>query len=57
MTAAEAPAPPAAGRRRQQFHPLRVAAVKRLCDDAVAVTFDVPDDLRRSGSGPTRRRT
>jgi ring-1,2-phenylacetyl-CoA epoxidase subunit PaaE len=28
------------------FHPLRVAAVERLCDDAVAVTFDVPDDLR-----------
>jgi ring-1,2-phenylacetyl-CoA epoxidase subunit PaaE len=28
------------------FHPLRVADVERLCDDAVAVTFDVPDDLR-----------
>jgi len=27
------------------FHPLRVAAVDRLCDDAVAVTFEVPDDL------------
>lgn len=28
------------------FHSLRVAAVERLCDDAVAVTFDVPHDLR-----------
>ncbi|MET9294478.1 2Fe-2S iron-sulfur cluster-binding protein [Streptomyces sp. NPDC003077] len=28
------------------FHPLRVAAVERLTDDAVAVTFDVPPHLR-----------
>jgi ring-1,2-phenylacetyl-CoA epoxidase subunit PaaE len=28
------------------FHRLRVAGVDRLCDDAVAVTFDVPEDLR-----------
>ena len=28
------------------FHSLSVASVERLCDDAVAVTFDVPDDLR-----------
>ena len=28
------------------FHKLPVADVERLCDDAVAVTFDVPDDLR-----------
>ncbi|WP_430787435.1 1,2-phenylacetyl-CoA epoxidase subunit PaaE [Actinoplanes sp. G11-F43] len=27
------------------FHPLRVAAVDRLCADAVAVTFDVPAEL------------
>jgi ring-1,2-phenylacetyl-CoA epoxidase subunit PaaE len=27
------------------FHPLRVAAVDRLTDDAVAVTFDVPSEL------------
>jgi ring-1,2-phenylacetyl-CoA epoxidase subunit PaaE len=27
------------------FHTLRVADVDRLCDDAVAVTFDVPDDV------------
>ena len=31
---------------RGSFHTLTVAAVERLCDDAVAVTFDVPDDLR-----------
>ncbi|WP_170231755.1 1,2-phenylacetyl-CoA epoxidase subunit PaaE [Pseudonocardia kunmingensis] len=37
----DVPAPRGAG-----FHRLRVAAVERLCDDAVAVTFDVPDDLR-----------
>ena len=29
----------------RDFHPLRVCAVDRLCEDAVAVTFDVPDDL------------
>ncbi|MDN5860148.1 MAG: phenylacetate-CoA oxygenase/reductase subunit PaaK [Pseudonocardia sp.] len=28
------------------FHKLPVAAVERLCDDAVAVTLAVPDDLR-----------
>lgn len=27
------------------FHPLRVAAIDRLTDDAVALTFEVPDDL------------
>ncbi|WP_372671948.1 1,2-phenylacetyl-CoA epoxidase subunit PaaE [Amycolatopsis kentuckyensis] len=27
------------------FHPLKVADVSRLCDDAVAVTFDVPAGL------------
>ena len=31
---------------RGTFHTLTVASVERLCDDAVAVTFDVPDDLR-----------
>jgi ring-1,2-phenylacetyl-CoA epoxidase subunit PaaE len=36
---------PAAPRRAAVFHRLRVAAVERLCDDAVAVTFDVPDHL------------
>ena len=32
-------------RRRPQFHPLKVAAVEPLTDDAVAVTFDVPAEL------------
>ncbi|TQF02314.1 phenylacetate-CoA oxygenase/reductase subunit PaaK [Kitasatospora acidiphila] len=31
--------------RRAQFHPLRIAALERLCDDAVAVTFEVPQEL------------
>ena len=31
---------------RARFHELTVAAVEPLCDDAVAVTFDVPEDLR-----------
>lgn len=33
--------------RHAVFHPLRVASVERLTDDAVAVTFDVPDRLRQ----------
>lgn len=36
---------PGTARRRPQFHPLTVAKVEKLTDDAVAVTFDVPDDL------------
>ena len=32
--------------RTTGFHRLRVADVERLCDDAVAVTFDVPADLQ-----------
>jgi ring-1,2-phenylacetyl-CoA epoxidase subunit PaaE len=31
-----------------RFHPLRVAAVDRLTDDAVALTFDVPRALREA---------
>ncbi|MCP9952554.1 1,2-phenylacetyl-CoA epoxidase subunit PaaE [Actinomadura madurae] len=31
--------------RRAGFHALRVADVEPLCDDAVAVTFDVPPEL------------
>ncbi|MQA12741.1 MAG: phenylacetate-CoA oxygenase/reductase subunit PaaK [Pseudonocardiaceae bacterium] len=43
------------------FHRLRVAEVDRLCADAVAVTFDVPDELRdtfafRAGQYLTLRR-
>ncbi len=32
--------------RHSAFHRLRVAGVDRITDDAVAVTFEVPDDLR-----------
>jgi len=31
---------------RAAFHTLAVAGIERLCDDAVAVTFEVPDHLR-----------
>ncbi|MDA0567534.1 phenylacetate-CoA oxygenase/reductase subunit PaaK [Streptomonospora sp. S1-112] len=34
-----------ARRRAPVFHPLRVAAVERLCADAAAVTFEVPAEL------------
>jgi ring-1,2-phenylacetyl-CoA epoxidase subunit PaaE len=34
-----------AGRRHSVFHPLRVASIERLTDDAVAITFDVPPEL------------
>ena len=49
------------GRLRGEFHPLRVAAVSRLCEDAVAITFDVPDELAeayafRAGQSLTLRR-
>ena len=45
----------------REFHPLRVAAVERLCADAVAVTFDVPAELEdryafRPGQSLTVRR-
>jgi ring-1,2-phenylacetyl-CoA epoxidase subunit PaaE len=36
----------AAGRAHGTFHPLRVTDVERLTPDAVALTFDVPADLR-----------
>ena len=49
-------------RPRLEFHPLTVAAVSHLCDDAVAVTFRVPPHLReayafRAGQSLTLRRT
>lgn len=44
MATTTAPAP--TGRRHGTFHPLRVAAVERLTEDAVAITFEVPDELR-----------
>jgi ring-1,2-phenylacetyl-CoA epoxidase subunit PaaE len=31
-----------------RFHPLRVAEVERLTDDSIAITFDVPDELRET---------
>ncbi|WDZ86320.1 1,2-phenylacetyl-CoA epoxidase subunit PaaE [Micromonospora cathayae] len=48
-------------RRRPVFHPLPVATVDRLTDDAVAVTFAVPEELRdtfafRAGQHLTVRR-
>ncbi len=58
MTAA--PAPPARP-GRAQFHQLAVGRIDRLCDDAVAVTFDVPPELAevfrfRPGQSLTLRR-
>jgi ring-1,2-phenylacetyl-CoA epoxidase subunit PaaE len=46
---------------RRQFNELTVARVDRLCDDAVAITFDVPPDLSdqyafRPGQSLTLRR-
>ncbi|MER7011760.1 1,2-phenylacetyl-CoA epoxidase subunit PaaE [Saccharopolyspora sp. NPDC000359] len=41
----DAPAPAAGRRRRTEFHALRVSSVERLCEDAVAVSFDVPPEL------------
>ena len=38
---AETPSSPA----RAPFHTLTVSRVEPLCDDAAAVTFEVPDDL------------
>src|SRR6476620_11977366 len=43
-TPAGAPAP-AVPRHRARFHPLTVSSVERLTEDAVAVTFAVPEDL------------
>jgi ring-1,2-phenylacetyl-CoA epoxidase subunit PaaE len=63
---------PAPAPGRQRFCSLSVARVDRLCDDAVAVTFDVPEPLaaefrfrpgqsltvrRRDGSGRDERRS
>ena len=38
--------PRMSARRHAVFHPLRVAEVDRLTDDSVAITFDVPAELR-----------
>jgi ring-1,2-phenylacetyl-CoA epoxidase subunit PaaE len=52
----------ASTRTRAGFHTLTVAAVTRLCTDAVVVTFDVPGELAgdyafRAGQSLTLRRT
>lgn len=43
----DAPASASAARRsrrsRPVFHVLRGASVERLCEDAIAITFDVPE--------------
>ncbi|MGP4018964.1 1,2-phenylacetyl-CoA epoxidase subunit PaaE [Saccharopolyspora sp. 5N708] len=54
-------APTPVRRRRTSFHPLRVSQVERLCEDAVAVRFDVPPELAeefsfRPGQSLTLRR-
>jgi ring-1,2-phenylacetyl-CoA epoxidase subunit PaaE len=38
--------PATEARRHAVFHRLRVAEVDRLTDDSVAITFDIPDELR-----------
>ncbi|MFJ8041844.1 1,2-phenylacetyl-CoA epoxidase subunit PaaE [Kitasatospora sp. NPDC096147] len=40
-----APSPSASAPRRLAFHPLRIAELEPLCEDAVAVTFEVPPEL------------
>ena len=60
--AGETGRPGEAGRAaRRQFHELTVAGLDRLCDDAVAITFDVPPELAglydfRPGQSLTLRR-
>ena len=48
MALLSAPRTDTVRRRRTEFHPLVVAGVERLTDDAVAVTFSVPEDLREA---------
>jgi ring-1,2-phenylacetyl-CoA epoxidase subunit PaaE len=38
----------AASRSHSSFHPLRVADVEQLTDDAVAISFEVPEHLREA---------
>ncbi|MFC1432616.1 1,2-phenylacetyl-CoA epoxidase subunit PaaE [Streptacidiphilus sp. N1-3] len=44
-TEATPQAPAAPVRRRPVFHALRVAGVEPLCEDAAAVSFEIPDEL------------
>ena len=46
MVAPDLAAPGPATRRHAVFHRLQVADVERVVDDAVAITFEVPDALR-----------
>lgn len=53
---------PAVSTRNRPFHTLTVAAVEALCDDAAAVTFEIPADLSGefafgAGQSLTLRRT
>ncbi|MBU3062285.1 phenylacetate-CoA oxygenase/reductase subunit PaaK [Nocardia sp. NEAU-G5] len=62
MTAPARLTPSPGPARDRRFHSLRVADVERLCDDAVAVTFDIPPKLARefsfrAGQSLTLRRT
>lgn len=45
MEPAPTPAARPRARRRPVFHPLRVATVQPLCEDAAAVSFDIPAEL------------
>jgi ring-1,2-phenylacetyl-CoA epoxidase subunit PaaE len=45
MTTTDLPTTGAGARRRNVFHPLRVAGVQRLTDDAAAITFEVPPEV------------
>ena len=48
MTVQSTTAPaPVRARRAATFYPLRVAAVETLCEDAAAITFEVPSRLAR----------
>ncbi|TSD99921.1 phenylacetate-CoA oxygenase/reductase subunit PaaK [Skermania sp. ID1734] len=62
MTTATASTSPPAQPRNRPFHTLAVAEVEQLCDDAVAVRFEVPDHLAdeyvfRAGQSLALRRT
>jgi len=48
MTTTEATEAGQAAAHHSVFHPLRVAEIEPLTDDSVAVTFEVPDELREA---------
>ncbi|NED90993.1 phenylacetic acid degradation protein, partial [Streptomyces sp. SID11233] len=61
MTATPVEGARPSARRRPSFHTLRVARVERLSEDAVAVGFDIPEELaeqyaHRPGQSLTLRR-